>query len=270
MFNQVSVIHPLPRYSAHQETTAPFQRKNSRRNPWGNCSYSDLIEQVILGDFAGTDQPSALQAISSAPDKRLTLNQIYDWLISNISYFSDRQDNTASSGWKVVIILVSDWIFKLCFRTQFATTCLFIRGLSRFLMKTLVSPPGGQSTMIPSLESSSGDEPRTEILETDWRRELIWWGPAAGWWRAPAPHCCTPPTILTPWSTTDPTPVNSRAVTTPAWHCTPTLTPPDSHPSDPGPTATPPQPARAQSRSCQSSVATSKVSTTTSPPTWLV
>merc|ERR1712107_202505 len=66
------------------ETTAPFQRKNSRRNPWGNCSYSDLIEQ----------------AISSAPDKRLTLNQIYDWLISNISYFSDRQDNTASSGWK--------------------------------------------------------------------------------------------------------------------------------------------------------------------------
>ena len=25
---------------------SPLHRKNSRRNPWGNCSYSDLIEQV--------------------------------------------------------------------------------------------------------------------------------------------------------------------------------------------------------------------------------
>ena len=27
-------------------SAAPLHRKNSRRNPWGNCSYSDLIEQV--------------------------------------------------------------------------------------------------------------------------------------------------------------------------------------------------------------------------------
>lgn len=47
---------------------------------------------------------SVLQAILSSPDKRLTLNQVYDWLISNVSYFSDRQDTVASGGWKVKII----------------------------------------------------------------------------------------------------------------------------------------------------------------------
>ena len=41
-----------------------------------------------------------LQAILSSPDKRLTLNQIYDWLISNVVYFTERQDSAASSGWK--------------------------------------------------------------------------------------------------------------------------------------------------------------------------
>ena len=33
--------------TGHREVcAAPLHRKNSRRNPWGNCSYSDLIEQV--------------------------------------------------------------------------------------------------------------------------------------------------------------------------------------------------------------------------------
>lgn len=74
---------PRPRHSG-EVTPAGGPRKNSRRNPWGNCSYSDLIEQAIL----------------SSPEKRLTLNQIYDWLISSVMYFSERQDNLASSGWK--------------------------------------------------------------------------------------------------------------------------------------------------------------------------
>ena len=30
------------------QNTQPVHRKNSRRNPWGNCSYSDLIEQVNM------------------------------------------------------------------------------------------------------------------------------------------------------------------------------------------------------------------------------
>ena len=37
--------------AGHREVcAAPLHRKNSRRNPWGNCSYSDLIEQVQYGE----------------------------------------------------------------------------------------------------------------------------------------------------------------------------------------------------------------------------
>eukprot|EP00092_Neocalanus_flemingeri_P019449 GFUD01021067.1.p1 GENE.GFUD01021067.1~~GFUD01021067.1.p1 ORF type:complete len:534 (-),score=133.20 GFUD01021067.1:41-1642(-) len=59
-------------------------KKSSRRNPWGNYSYSDMI----------------VQAIVTSPEQRLTLNQIYDWMISAIPYFSERQDNASSAGWK--------------------------------------------------------------------------------------------------------------------------------------------------------------------------
>jgi len=55
-----------------------------RRNPWGNQSYADLITQ----------------AISSAGDRRMTLSQIYDWMVANIPYFTDRQSNSKSAGWK--------------------------------------------------------------------------------------------------------------------------------------------------------------------------
>ena len=55
-----------------------------RRNPWGHHSYADLISM----------------AISSSPDQRLTLNQIYDWLTNNIPYFAERRDAAASAGWK--------------------------------------------------------------------------------------------------------------------------------------------------------------------------
>ena len=119
-YHQVSVIHPLPRQvskevqaaaptmsalSGLQGQTTHVQRKNSRRNPWGNCSYSDLIEQVPspMQSFC-YDEIFSTQAISTAPEQRLTLNQIYDWLISNVSYFSERQDNAASSGWKVMTV----------------------------------------------------------------------------------------------------------------------------------------------------------------------
>ena len=60
-----------------------------RRNPWGNQSYADLITQ----------------AITSCPDKKLTLSQIYDWMVANVSYFTDRQSNSKSAGWKVTSTL---------------------------------------------------------------------------------------------------------------------------------------------------------------------
>ena len=57
----------------------------SRRNPWGNLSYADLITQ----------------AIQSAPDQRLTLAQIYEWLVKHIPYFGNKGDSVSSIGWKV-------------------------------------------------------------------------------------------------------------------------------------------------------------------------
>ncbi|KAF0301854.1 Forkhead box protein O1-A [Amphibalanus amphitrite] len=48
-------------------------------------SYADLITQAIL----------------SSPEKRLTLAQVYDWMVTNIPWFKDKGDSTSSAGWKV-------------------------------------------------------------------------------------------------------------------------------------------------------------------------
>uniref|UniRef100_H3B9N8 Forkhead box O3 n=1 Tax=Latimeria chalumnae TaxID=7897 RepID=H3B9N8_LATCH len=62
------------------------QRKaSSRRNAWGNLSYADLITK----------------AIESSPEKRLTLSQIYDWMVRCVPYFKDKGDSNSSAGWKV-------------------------------------------------------------------------------------------------------------------------------------------------------------------------
>jgi len=57
----------------------------SRKNAWGNLSYADLITK----------------AIDSSPDKRLTLAQIYDWMVTNVPFFKDKGDSNSSAGWKV-------------------------------------------------------------------------------------------------------------------------------------------------------------------------
>ena len=64
------------------------QKTSSRRNAWGNLSYADLITK----------------AIQSSPEQRLTLSQIYDWMVQNVPYFKDKGDNTSSAGWKVCIV----------------------------------------------------------------------------------------------------------------------------------------------------------------------
>lgn len=74
-----------------QHVTLPniAQKKNSsRRNAWGNFSYADLITQ----------------AITSAVDNRLTLSQIYEWMVQNVPYFKDKGDSNSSAGWKVRFI----------------------------------------------------------------------------------------------------------------------------------------------------------------------
>lgn len=54
-------------------------------NPWGGLSYADLITAAIL----------------SAKNKRMTLEEIYQWLVTNVSYFGDKRDDSSRVGWKV-------------------------------------------------------------------------------------------------------------------------------------------------------------------------
>lgn len=61
------------------------KKNSSRRNAWGNLSYADLITH----------------AIGSATEKRLTLSQIYEWMVHNVPYFKDKGDSNSSAGWKV-------------------------------------------------------------------------------------------------------------------------------------------------------------------------
>lgn len=48
-------------------------------------SYADLITQAIL----------------NSPEKRLTLSQVYEWMVQNVPYFRDKGDSNSSAGWKV-------------------------------------------------------------------------------------------------------------------------------------------------------------------------
>lgn len=61
------------------------RKGGSRRN--GNQSYAELISQ----------------AIESAPEKRLTLAQIYEWMVRTVPYFKDKGDSNSSAGWKVTM-----------------------------------------------------------------------------------------------------------------------------------------------------------------------
>lgn len=65
-------------------TGGPPKKNTSRRNPWGNMSYADLIAQAIM----------------SSPETRATLSQIYDWMVQNVPYFKDKGDSNSSAGWK--------------------------------------------------------------------------------------------------------------------------------------------------------------------------
>ncbi len=77
---------PLPENEVMSHGMLGFPKKStSRRNAWGNMSYADLITQ----------------AIQSSVDKRLTLSQIYDWMVTNVPYFKDKGDSNSSAGWKV-------------------------------------------------------------------------------------------------------------------------------------------------------------------------
>lgn len=89
------VLTPTSKEETHASQTHAFtalnglasqpRKSSTRRNAWGNYSYADLITQ----------------AIESSPDQRLTLSQIYEWMVRSVPYFKDKGDSNSSAGWKV-------------------------------------------------------------------------------------------------------------------------------------------------------------------------
>ena len=74
-------------------------KHTKRKNAWGNQSYAEII----------------CRAIESSRDKRLTLSQIYKWIVDNIPYFAGEVECRSSKDWKVrcdVIMIISNTVNK--------------------------------------------------------------------------------------------------------------------------------------------------------------
>lgn len=79
-------IDPSRQQNSSGQAAGPsvIKKKFPRRNAWGKFSYAELITQ----------------AINSAKDQRLTLAQIYEWMVKNVQYFKDKGETNSSAGWK--------------------------------------------------------------------------------------------------------------------------------------------------------------------------
>ncbi|XP_068601269.1 forkhead box protein O1-A [Brachionichthys hirsutus] len=142
--------HPHhPHHHQHQQQQVPLlsspvasstsaaaaaQRKSSssRRNAWGNMSYADLITK----------------AIESSPENRLTLSQIYDWMVKSVPYFKDKGDSNSSAGWKNSI------------RHNLSLHSRFIRVQNEGTGKSswwMLNPEGGKSGKSPRRRAASMD-----------------------------------------------------------------------------------------------------------------
>ncbi|KAG7274885.1 hypothetical protein CRUP_014670 [Coryphaenoides rupestris] len=108
------------------------RKSSSRRNAWGNLSYADLITK----------------AIESTTDKRLTLSQIYDWMVRCVPYFKDKGDSNSSAGWKNSI------------RHNLSLHSRFIRVQNEGTGKSswwMINPEGGKGGKAPRRRAVSMD-----------------------------------------------------------------------------------------------------------------
>ncbi|XP_075040581.1 forkhead box protein O4 [Mixophyes fleayi] len=108
------------------------RKGGSRRNAWGNQSYAELISQ----------------AIESSPEKRLTLSQIYEWMVKSIPYFKDKGDSNSSAGWKNSIR------HNLSLHSKFIKVHNEATGKSSWWM---LNPEGGKSGKAPRRRAASMD-----------------------------------------------------------------------------------------------------------------
>ncbi|XP_051954381.1 forkhead box protein O3-like [Xyrauchen texanus] len=108
------------------------RKSSARRNAWGNLSYADLITK----------------AIESTPDKRLTLSQIYEWMVRSVPYFKDKGDSNSSAGWKNSI------------RHNLSLHSRFIRVQNEGTGKSswwMINPEGGRGGKAPRRRAVSMD-----------------------------------------------------------------------------------------------------------------
>ncbi|XP_042334751.1 forkhead box protein O1 [Sceloporus undulatus] len=124
---------PQGALASPSSSSAPCRKSSSsRRNAWGNLSYADLITK----------------AIESAPEKRLTLSQIYEWMVKNVPYFKDKGDSNSSAGWKNSI------------RHNLSLHSKFIRVQNEGTGKSswwMLNPEGGKSGKSPRRRAASMD-----------------------------------------------------------------------------------------------------------------
>uniref|UniRef100_UPI0037E75F7A forkhead box protein O6-like isoform X2 n=1 Tax=Semicossyphus pulcher TaxID=241346 RepID=UPI0037E75F7A len=126
------------------DVTGPLRKaKSSRRNAWGNQSYADLITR----------------AIESTPEKRLTLSQIYDWMVRYVPYFKDKGDSNSSAGWKNSIR------HNLSLHTRFIRVQNEGTGKSSWWM---LNPDGGKMGKAPRRRAVSMDN-STKYLKSKGR-----------------------------------------------------------------------------------------------------
>ncbi|XP_030216784.1 forkhead box protein O1-A [Gadus morhua] len=131
---QVAGLAPPSSSCPSISSSSLAQRKSSssRRNAWGNMSYADLITK----------------AIDSSPDKRLTLAQIYDWMVKSVPYFKDKGDSNSSAGWKNSIR------HNLSLHSRFMRMQNEGTGKSSWWM---LNPEGGKSGKSPRRRAASMD-----------------------------------------------------------------------------------------------------------------
>ena len=96
-----------PQLAQHVEYELGLTKKNgggsgTRKNAWGNLSYAELISK----------------AITSSAEQRLTLSEIYDWMIKYVPFFRNKVDRISSAGWKVM----NDLIIHFPFRSEIEET----------------------------------------------------------------------------------------------------------------------------------------------------
>ncbi|KAJ1196718.1 hypothetical protein NDU88_000583 [Pleurodeles waltl] len=108
------------------------RKGGSRRNAWGNQSYAELISQ----------------AIESSPEKRLTLSQIYEWMVKSVPFFKDKGDSNSSAGWKNSIR------HNLSLHSKFIKVHNEATGKSSWWM---LNPDGGKSGKAPRRRAASMD-----------------------------------------------------------------------------------------------------------------